>query len=135
MILTTFWVQGGELKGQEGSELSKLNAIYTEKKMKVRQMEQHRDRNEQIILRWIDQWRNMNKMKKLFRSWKSDAQESKKTERSEQFCEAFYQRGLLFRSMRHMKLFAQVCGNKMYERRMKERITLEVTAKVEEMQA
>ena len=34
-----------------------------------------------------------------------------------------------------MKLFAQVCGNKMYERRMKERITLEVKAKVEEMQA
>ena len=35
--------------------------------------------------------------------------------------------------MRHMKLFAQVCGNKMHERRMKERITLEVKAKVEEM--
>lgn len=47
-------MQVEELKGQEGSELSKLNAIYTEKKMKVRQMEQHRDRNEQIILRWID---------------------------------------------------------------------------------
>ena len=28
-----------ELKGQEGSELSKLNAIYMEKKLKVRQME------------------------------------------------------------------------------------------------
>ena len=37
--------------------------------------------------------------------------------------------------MRHMKLFSQVCGNKMKERRMKERITLEVKAKVEEMQA
>ena len=47
----------------------------------------------------------------------------------------FYERGLLFRSMRHMKLFAQVCGNKMYERRMKERITTEVKAKVEEMSA
>ena len=43
-----------ELKGQEGSELSKLNAIYTEKKMKVRQMEMQRDRNEQIIMCWID---------------------------------------------------------------------------------
>lgn len=28
-----------ELKGQEGSELSRLNAIYMEKKQKVRQME------------------------------------------------------------------------------------------------
>lgn len=35
-----------ELKGQEGSELSKLNAIYTEKKLKVRQMEAQRDRND-----------------------------------------------------------------------------------------
>ena len=28
-----------ELKGQEGSELSKLNAVYMEKKLKVRKME------------------------------------------------------------------------------------------------
>ena len=28
-----------ELKGQEGSELSRLNAIFTEKKLKARQME------------------------------------------------------------------------------------------------
>ena len=83
---------------------------------------------------WIDQWRNMNKIKKLFRSWKSDTEDSVKTQRSEKFCQDFYERGLLFRSMRHMKLFAQVCGNKMQERRMKERITLEVKAKVEEMQ-
>ena len=41
----------------------------------------------------------------------------------------------MFRSMRHMKLFAQVAGNKMHERRMRERITLEVQAKVEEMMA
>ena len=74
-------------------------------------------------------------MRKLFRSWKQDTQESCKEKRSAQFCDNFYERGLLFRSIRHMKLFAQVCGNKMYERRMKERITLEVKAKVEEMQA
>ena len=74
-------------------------------------------------------------MKKLFRSWKDDAGEASKMQRSEKFCDTFYERGLLFRSMRHMKLFAQVCGNKMYERRMKERITLEVKSKVEEMQA
>eukprot|EP00354_Favella_ehrenbergii_P004252 CAMPEP_0170468948 /NCGR_PEP_ID=MMETSP0123-20130129/11942_1 /TAXON_ID=182087 /ORGANISM="Favella ehrenbergii, Strain Fehren 1" /LENGTH=147 /DNA_ID=CAMNT_0010735655 /DNA_START=434 /DNA_END=877 /DNA_ORIENTATION=- len=84
---------------------------------------------------WIDQWRNTNKAKKLFRSWKEDTQEIKKEKRSEEFCQNFYERGLVFRSLRHMKLFAQVCGNKMHERRMKERITLEVKAKVEEMKA
>ena len=74
-------------------------------------------------------------MKKLFRSWKEDTAEIVKEKRSEEFCEKFYERGLLHRSMRHMKLFAQVCGNKMHERRMRERITLEVKAKVEEMKA
>ena len=77
----------------------------------------------------------MNKMKKLFRSWKIDTQDAVKESRSAEFCDEFYTRGLMFRAMRHMKLFAQVCGNKMYERRMKERITIEVKAKVEEMQA
>ena len=86
-------------------------------------------------MRWIDQWRNTQKLKKLFRSWKADAQETVKENRAESFCERFYERGLLYRSMRHMKLFAQVCGNRMHERRMKERITLEVKAKVVEMQA
>lgn len=123
-----------ELKGDEGSQLSKLNVIYMEKKQKVRKMEAERERNEQIIMRWIDQWRNINKMKKLYRYWKEQAQDTVKTKRSEEFCANFYERGLLFRSMRHMKLFAQVCGNKMQERRVKERITLEVKAKVEEMQ-
>jgi len=86
-------------------------------------------------MRWVDQWRKINLMKKLYRYWKEDTAEIVKEKNSEKFCEAFYERGLLFRSMRHMKLFAQVCGNKMAERRMKERITLEVKAKVEEMQA
>jgi len=96
---------------------------------------QKRDRQELIILRWIDQWRAINKVKKLFSSWKEETADIVKEKRSEEFCQKFYERGLLFRSMRHMKLFAQVCGNKMHERRMKERITLEVKAKVEEMKA
>lgn len=112
-----------------------MNAVYMEKKLKVRKMEAQRDRNEAIIMRWVDQWRKINLMKKLYRYWKDDTAEIVKEKNSEKFCEAFYERGLLFRSMRHMKLFAQVCGNKMHERRMKERITLEVKAKVEEMQA
>jgi len=52
--------------------------------------------------------------------------EIKKESRSVQFCQNFYERGLQFRALRHMKLFAQVVGNKMHERRMKERITVEI---------
>ena len=36
---TTLTERVEELKGEEGSELNKLNAIYTNKKMKARQME------------------------------------------------------------------------------------------------
>ena len=54
-----------------------------------------RDRNEEIIMAWIDQWRHTNKKKKLFRSWKEDTQEIKKEKRSAQFCQNFYERGLL----------------------------------------
>ena len=33
-------------------------------------------------------------------------------------------------AMRHMKLFSQVAGNRMYKRRIEEKITIEVRAKV-----
>lgn len=36
------------------------------------------------------------------------------------------------RAMRHMKLFSQVAGNRMYKRRIEEKITIEVKAKVQE---
>jgi len=67
---TTLTERVEELKGEEGSELNKLNAIYTNKKMKARQMEGQRDRNESIIEAWVDHWRGLNKMKKLFGEWK-----------------------------------------------------------------
>ena len=37
-------------------------------------------------MRWIDQWRNTNKAKKLFRQWKEDTADIKKEKRSEEFC-------------------------------------------------
>jgi predicted DNA-binding protein (UPF0278 family) len=36
------------------------------------------------------------------------------------------------RAFRHMKLYTQVAGNRMYERKVRERITTEVKAMVEE---
>ena len=36
-----------------------------------------------IIMRWIDQWRHTQKMKKIFRVMKEDHYEKKKEERSE----------------------------------------------------
>lgn len=65
-----------------------------------------RDRNDVIIGKWIDMWRNRNKLKKLYRFWAAEAGDAAQEKRSIDFCQAFYERGLLFRSMRHMKLFA-----------------------------
>lgn len=52
--------------------------------------------------------------------------------KSVKFCEDFYERGLIQRAMRHMKLFSQVAGNRMYKRRVEEKITIQVKAKVQE---
>ena len=69
--------------------------------------------------------------KKIYKLWKDESMEVTKEKKSEDFCQAFYERGLLFRTLRHWKLFAHVAGNKMHERRMKERITIQVKADVE----
>lgn len=122
-----------ELKNTEGQELSNMNTVYQQKKKVARVCESQRDRTNTIIDRWVDSWRNRNYIKKIFKIWKGDAMERANEKRSEDFCQAFYEQGLRFRAMRHMKLFAQVAGNRMYERRMKERVTIEVKAKVEEL--
>ena len=85
-----------------------------------------------LILRQIDQWRDRTKLKRLFSFWKVEGQEGAKEKRSADFCDQFYQRGILMRSMRHWKLFAEICGHHIHERRMKERIQIEVTATVEQ---
>ena len=41
----------------------------------------------------------------------------------------------MFRTFKKFKLFHDVIGNQMHERRMKEKVTLEVQGKVEEMKS
>ena len=63
-------------------------------------------RNEDIINNWVDQWRDNRDAKKVFLFWKRDTAKivGKKTKVA--FAEKFYQRALLLRSMRLLKLFA-----------------------------
>ena len=65
-----------------------------------------RERNEQLILRWIDQWRKRRMIAKLFGGWKTYSRDAGDVRRSEDFCQQFYQRGLIMRSLRHMKLYS-----------------------------
>lgn len=46
------------------------------------------------------------------------------------YCDTFYDAGLKRRGVKAFKLFAQIAGNKLYERRVKEKVTIEVDAKV-----
>ena len=85
-----------------------------------------------IILRWIDQWRTRRQKSKFWYAIKTYTQAKTKEKKSVKFCEDFYERGLIMRAIRHMKLFSQVAGNRMYKRRVEEKITIEVKAKVQE---
>jgi hypothetical protein len=46
------------------------------------------------------------------------------------FCDEFYDAGLKRRGVKAFKLFAQVAGNRLFERRVKEKVNIEVDAKV-----
>ena len=46
------------------------------------------------------------------------------------YCDKFYQQGLKRRGAKAFKLFAQIAGNRLYERRVKEKVNIEVDAKV-----
>lgn len=128
-ILTSF-VE--ELKQTESSELVAMNQIYLDKKFHVRKNEAQCERNELIILRWIDQWRLRRAKGRYWNAFKIYCAAKVKEKKSVKFCQDFYERGLKMRSIRHFKLFSQVAGNRMYKRRVEEKITIEVQAKVQE---
>lgn len=48
---------------------------------------------------------------------KQDSSAATRERKSEKFCDDFYLRGISMKAFRHMKLFAQVAGNKMQRRR------------------
>lgn len=93
------------------------------------------DRYELLISRWIDTWRRSRRTQAIWNFWKKYSQEKAHVKKSENFCHDFYERGLLMRHFRHMKLYNQVAGNRLYERKVKQKITIEVQAKVEEKKA
>ena len=86
-----------------------------------------------IIENCVEKWHDMNKIKKLFGTWRDDTQKQKKKLTTAAFIKTYNERRILQNGLRMMRWFTQVYGNRMHERRMKERVTLEVKGKVEEM--
>ena len=57
-------------------------------------------------MRWIDIRRKRLFCLKVWREWAKIAKEEGDEKRSEEFCKAFYQKGLYMRALRHWKLFS-----------------------------
>lgn len=109
-----------------------MNEIYLQKKFSVKKLSDQNDRLEILINGWVDNWRRRRSAQRVWQFWKAYCGEKAHEKRNANFCDEFYKRGLIMRGYRHMKLFSQVAGNRMYERKVKERITTEVKAMVEE---
>lgn len=123
-----------ELKQQEGKELLQLNKHYMELDLKCKKVDRKNDRYETVIGSLIDLWAKKHKQKKILKYMHEDASTEGKLDRLESYCRDFYNRGLTRRAMKAFKLYANMAGNKNYERRLKEKINIEVNAKVEEKQ-
>lgn len=81
-------------------------------------------------MRWIDQWRLKKQKKKIWVKTKELISEVVKEKKSEKFFMDFYERGLQRRLYKRMKLFACVAGNRMYQRRVQQKINVQVQAMV-----
>jgi len=102
--------------------------------LKCKKLDRKNDRYETVIGSLIDLWAKKHKQKKILKTMAEDASSEAKLGRLEQYCADFYDRGLIRRAMKGLKLYANMAGNKNYERRLKEKINIEVNAKVEEKQ-
>ena len=83
-----------------------------------------------MIGAWIDQWRTKRLKKILFANHKYWASFYAREKRQLAYCDDFYDQGLKRRGVKAFKLFAQIAGNRLYERRIKEKVMIEVDAKV-----
>jgi len=78
----------------------------------------------------VDEWASRRRKYLLVRMLKKEAEENGRMKKLEAYCEEFYEQGLRRRVMKGLKIFAQMAGNKNYEKRLKHKIQIEVDAKV-----
>lgn len=89
-------------------------------------------KSKQLLQRTIQQWEQVRKRRRAFECWRTYFQRKKKDTNQSDYCEFFHQQGLKARGFKAFKLFAQVAGNRQYEKRVKDRIDLTITHLVEE---
>lgn len=96
-------------------------------------LEKHKAKK-QLLMRIVAQWEGNKRKRALFQAWKLRTQAKAREYHQGDYCHAFFLQGLKQRGFKAFKLYAQVAGNRMYERRVKERINIDIRTRVEERQ-
>ena len=120
-----------DVKREEQLACEKLNKEYLKREDREQHIIDKQKKKKQLLFNIIAQWETQRKKRALFGAWKQKLMNRKKDEEQGEYLYAFYQQGLILRALKGFKLYAQVAGNKMYERRVKDRINTEIAVGVE----
>lgn len=58
----------------------------------------------------------------MFAAWKKISADKNKDNKQNQYCEKFFNQGLINKSWKSWKLYMQVLGNRMYEKKLKDKV-------------
>jgi len=123
-----------ELKHDEFLSAERLNRDYLKGEQQERRILDKTKQKQQLMMRVVAQWETNKKVRSVFNAWKQRMQTKQKELSQGEYCHAFFLQGLKQRSFKGFKLYAQVAGNRQYERRVKDRINIDVRTRVEERQ-
>jgi len=85
-----------------------------------------------LIENWVDLWRKKRMYRAFFFLLKEKTQRKIRQAKQMEYCDEFKKRGLLRMGYKAFKLYSQFAGTRLYEKRVKEKVTLEVESMVEE---
>jgi hypothetical protein len=120
-----------EVKREEHLQCQRLNKEYQKREEREQHIMEKTKNKKELLMSIVAQWETQRKKRALFGAWKQRLMNKKKDLEQGEYLYAFYQQGLILRAFKGFKLYAQVAGNKMYERRVKERINTEIMVGVE----
>lgn len=123
-----------EIKSEEYLAAEKLNKEYVKRELREQQVLDKTKKKKHLLMSIVANWETMRKKRALFGAWKQRLLSKKQEAEQGEYLHAFYLQGLKLRGFKGFKLYAQVAGNKMYERRVKERINIDIQTRVEERQ-
>jgi hypothetical protein len=121
-----------EVKHEEQLACEKLHKEYMKREQREQEIMDKTKAKKHLLFGIVAQWETTRRKRALFSAWKNRLLTRKKDEQEAEYFYHFQLQGLKQRAFKAFKLYAQVAGNRMYERRVKERINIDVQTRVEE---